>query len=126
MSTKDFNVCISKNGAGGIIAAAEVNHQVFIRISDNRETPVAPEKLEALVRELVSKMTEPQTVTNGDKIRSMPDEELAAVIMCPYDTAGEPLDIMPCVLEGGTQEFVPTNKCIACSVAWLSREAKES
>ena len=124
--SKEYNVFVSKNGAGGSLAAAEVNHEIFIRVSDNRAVPMESEKLEALVRELVSKMTEPQTVTNGDKIRSMPDEELAAVIMCPYDTAGEPLDIMPCVLEGGTQEFVPTNKCIACSVAWLSREAKES
>lgn len=125
MSTKDFNVCISKNGAGGTIAAAEVNHQVFIRISDNRETPVAPEKLEALVRELVRKMTEPETVTNGDKIRSMTDEELAAVIMCPYDTAGEPANIMPCVLED-RDPMLSENKCTACSVAWLSREAKET
>lgn len=64
-------------------------------------------------------------MTNGDKIRAMTDEELAAVIMCPYDTAGDPLDIMPCVVDGGTLEFVPANKCIACSVAYLQREAKE-
>lgn len=41
-------------------------------------------------------MKECKTVTNGDKIRAMTDEELAEVIMCPYDTAREPLDIMPC------------------------------
>ena len=58
MSTKDFNVFVSKNGAGGNIAAAEVNHEIFIRVSDNRAVPMEPEKMEALVRELVSKMTE--------------------------------------------------------------------
>lgn len=125
MSTNDYKVFIQKNGNGGTLAAAEVNHEIFIRISDNRSVPIEPEKLETLVRELVSKMTECETVTNGDKIRAMTDEELAAVIMCPYDTAGDPIDIMPCVLEGGTQEFVTVEKCRACSVAWLQRKSKE-
>lgn len=125
MGPNDYKFFIQKNGNGGKIAAAEVNHEIFIRISDNRSVPIETEKLEALVWELISKMTECETVTNGDKIRAMTDEELAAVIMCPYDTAGDPIDIMPCVLEDGTQEFVPTNKCMACSVAWLQRESKE-
>ena len=120
MSTNEYNVFIRKNGAGGNLVAAEVNHEIFIRISDNRNVPVEPEKLEALVRELVSKMTEPQTVTNGDKIRSMTNEELAVIIMCPYD--GEPLKSLPCA----SQELMTSEKCIACSKAWLSREAKES
>lgn len=40
--------------------------------------------------------------TNGDRIRSMTDEELAWILMCPYDTAGEPEEIMPCVRDGRT------------------------
>ena len=118
MSKKEYNVFIRKNGAGGNLVAAEVNHEIFIRISDNRKVPVETEKMEALVRDLVSKMTEPET--NGDKMRSMTDEELAVVIMCPYD--GESLKSMPCT----SQELMAAEKCIACSKAWLSREAKES
>ena len=58
MSTNDYKVFIQKNGNGGKIAAAEVNHEIFIRISDNRTVPIETERLEALVWELVSKMTE--------------------------------------------------------------------
>ena len=58
MSKNEYNVFISKNGSGGILAATEVNHEIFIRVSDNRKVPVEPEKMEELVRELVSKMTE--------------------------------------------------------------------
>ena len=61
-------------------------------------------------------------MTNGDKIRSMTNEELAAVIMCPYDTAGEPLNIMPCVKDGEIQEFMEPEKCHACIVRYLERE----
>lgn len=55
-------------------------------------------------------------MTNGDKIRAMTDEELTKIIMCPYDTAGAEFEIMPCVKDGGIQEFVsPEN---AKSVVW--------
>ena len=54
-------------------------------------------------------------MTNGDRIRNMNDEELAAVILCPYDTAGDPIDIMPCVKDG-KQQF---------SISWLQRESSE-
>lgn len=61
-------------------------------------------------------------MTNGDRIRSMSNEELAEVILCPYDTAGEPLDTMPCVRDGDVQEFMEPEKCHACIVHYLERE----
>lgn len=61
-------------------------------------------------------------MTNGDKIRLMTDEELPKVLLCPYDTAGEPLDIMPCIKDG-SQEFVGPKECRECIIAWLKREA---
>lgn len=62
--------------------------------------------------------------TNGDKIRAMSNKELTKVIMCPYDTAGEPMDIMPCVTELGTQELVSPESCKQCMMKWLEREVK--
>ena len=56
-------------------------------------------------------------MTNGDRIRQMTDEELAGIIMCPYD---------------GTEEMCETYKkmneahtCVKCSEAWLRAEHKE-
>ena len=63
-------------------------------------------------------------MTNGDKIRNMTDEELAFILMCPYDTAGDPIDIMPCVTAERTQEFVSPKECMECMAAWLKKEAK--
>lgn len=63
-------------------------------------------------------------MTNGDKIRTMSDDELAFVIMCPYDTAGEPVNIMPCVKHNGTQELVDSKFCHACCVEYLKKEVK--
>ena len=69
---------------------------------------------------------EPQTAfTNADNIRNMSIEELAAVIMCPYDTAGDPEDIMPCAKDG-IQEMVSVEACRACCIAWLNRKAEVS
>lgn len=60
--------------------------------------------------------------TNADRIRSMTDEELAYVLMCPYDTAGETEDIMPCVLDGKDPDFAPPGRCKECTMKWLNRE----
>lgn len=60
-------------------------------------------------------------MTNGDKIRTMSDEELTAIILCPYDTAGDPIDIMPCAKDG-VQEFVAPRECRECCLKWLLRE----
>lgn len=64
-------------------------------------------------------------MTNGDKIRAMSDEELTAIILCPYDTAGDPIDIMPCVKDGNIQEFVAPEDCKACIMKWLERNVEE-
>lgn len=64
-------------------------------------------------------------MTNADRIRQMSDDELTNILMCPYDTSGEPIDVMPCVKEGGTQELVTVEWCNACMKEWLSREVKD-
>ena len=62
-------------------------------------------------------------MTNKEKILQMTDDELAFVLMCPYDTAGEPDEIMPCM----TNDVLPTVKnCVACIKEWLHKEAKEN
>lgn len=59
--------------------------------------------------------------TNGDRIRSMTDEELAWVLMCLYDTAGEPEEIMPCVRDGAGPDFTPPSHCLQCTMEWLKK-----
>ena len=49
--------------------------------------------------------------TNADRIRAMSDEELAVVIMCPYDTE-HPL----CIQSPG---------CVDCCLRWLQQPAEE-
>lgn len=49
--------------------------------------------------------------TNADHIRSMSDEDLASVIMCPYDV--EP-DLC-----------YSRKSCYACSLEWLQQPYKE-
>lgn len=49
-------------------------------------------------------------MTNADRIRSMTDEEMAGVIMCPHQT-----DESHCC-EGN---------CFRCSFEWLQQPAKE-
>ena len=63
--------------------------------------------------------------TNADRIRSMSDEELAKIILCPYDAAGKPIEIMPCVRDGNVQEFVPPEDCKKCMMEWLNSEVEE-
>ena len=54
--------------------------------------------------------------TNADRIRNMTDEELALVIMCPYDNLpGE------CTCE----EDDSRANCIKCCLEWLQAEVKE-
>lgn len=64
-------------------------------------------------------------ITNDDRIRSMCDEELADIILCPYDTAGKPADIMPCVKDGNVQEMVSPDFCKKCMMGWLQSESEE-
>ncbi len=64
-------------------------------------------------------------MTNGERIRAMSDDDLAIMIMCPYDTAGEPENIMPCIKEFNTNEIVPPKYCHACCTEWLKREVGE-
>ena len=54
---------------------------------------------------------DPVPMTNADHIRAMSDEELASVIMCPYDV--EP-DLC-----------YSRKSCYACSLDWLKLPYKE-
>lgn len=67
----------------------------------------------------------PNKQNNAYRIRSMSDEELTKIIMCPYDTAGKPIEIMPCVRDGNVQELVPPEDCKKCMMEWLQSEAEE-
>lgn len=64
-------------------------------------------------------------MTNADRIRKMTDDELAEIIMCPYDTVGKPANIMPCVRDGNMQVSVPPQFCYECMRKWLRAEAEE-
>lgn len=64
-------------------------------------------------------------MTQGERIRSMRDEELAEIILCPYDTAGKPAHIMPCVRDGNIQELVSPEYCKKCMMDWLQSEVEE-
>ena len=55
--------------------------------------------------------------TNADRIREMSNEELAFVLMCPYDTVGEQADIMPCVKYRSNP-----SRCMQCMKEWLEKE----
>ena len=68
---------------------------------------------------------EPKKQTNADRIRAMSDEELTKIIFCPYDTAGKPIDIMPCIKDGNIQELVPPEDCKKCMLEWLQSEVEE-
>ena len=63
--------------------------------------------------------------TNADRIRSMSDDELTDIILCPYDTAGKPENIMPCVRDGNIQEPVSPEYCKKCMMGWLQSEVEE-
>lgn len=62
--------------------------------------------------------------TNGDRIRSMSNEELTDIILCPYDTYGKSTEIMPCVKDG-IQELTPPEECKKCMMKWLQSEVEE-
>ena len=64
-------------------------------------------------------------MTNADRIRKMTDEELTKIIMCPYDTVGESVDIMPCIRDGKVQVSVSPQFCYECMRKWLRAEAEE-
>ncbi len=60
--------------------------------------------------------------TNMDRIRRMSEEELAEVLMCPYDSAGNLFDEIPCY-DG--RKLVTKEECRKCCVNWLKSEVKE-
>ena len=64
-------------------------------------------------------------MTNADRIRMMTDEELTKIIMCPYDTFGESVDIMPCIRDGKVQVSVSPQFCYECMRKWLLAESEE-
>ena len=82
------------------------------------------EKLVNEVKEEYLAISE-KKLTMADKIRSMSEEELAAVLMCPYDMDETPFDKMPCH-QNGRQELVTVEECRKCCVNWLKSEAEKS
>ena len=66
-------------------------------------------------------VTSPRPCTEGQSGRFQ--EELAWILMCPYDTAGEPEEIMPCVRDGAGPDFTPPSRCLQCTVEWLKKRS---
>ena len=60
---------------------------------------------------------EVNTMTNGDKIRSMTDEELEAFFMCELDDDVCPPDTSCCPKN---EKYIP---CCNCWKNWLKQEA---
>ena len=56
--------------------------------------------------------------TNADKIRAMSDDELAKMIICPYNSSGY-RNPPPCSLSKGKD-------CNECIKEWLKKEAEGS
>lgn len=54
-------------------------------------------------------------MTNYEKIRAMSVEEMAAIIVCPYDIGMIGIE---CSLSHGVD-------CITCSLEWLNSEVEE-
>ena len=76
-----------------------------LRSTGNPDTsnPVAMSMLEYLRKKGIEAMG----MTNGERIRDMSDEELAEIIMCPYDT-----DPSVCNYKG---------VCLDCCLEWLKQ-----
>ena len=62
--------------------------------------------------------------TNADRIRKMPEEELAKIIVCPYDYVVNLLVKVPCY-DGIRRKPVPRIECQKCITDWLKSEVKE-
>ena len=56
-------------------------------------------------------------MTNYEKIRAMSVEEMAAIVMCPYDIGMSGIN---CTLGHDGED------CITCSLKWLNSEVEES
>ncbi len=82
------------------------------------------EKLVNEVKEEYLSMSE-KKLTMADKIRSMSEEELATVLMCPYDVDGTSFDKMPCH-RNGREELVTVEECRKCCIQWLKSEVEKS
>jgi len=61
-----------------------------------------------------------EPMTNGSRIRQMTDEDLAFVLMCPYDGNAEQCE---CLGEFSSQSDVKT--CIECIKDWLKQPVEE-
>lgn len=56
--------------------------------------------------------------TNYEKVKEMSIEDMALMIMCPYDTLGD--DVMPCI----DSDTASQKQCYECTLNWLKKEAK--
>ena len=61
-------------------------------------------------------------MTNFEKIKQMPKEELIKIILCPYDRPNISANEIPCwhlPMETVTEEY-----CSRCMLEWLDEESK--
>jgi hypothetical protein len=66
-------------------------------------------EVKQIVAERTTRTRPKRHKTNGDRYRAMSDEELAVLIMCPYEDCG-------CVKAGA--------ECVACTLEYLRSESK--
>lgn len=62
---------------------------------------------------------------NRDRIKAMSDDDLAFILMCPYDTYGSGgYDELPCVKDEAICGMPDEKYCHGCLKAWLDKEAE--
>lgn len=72
--------------------------------------------------------SDPEIITNADRIRAMSDEELAEFINRCTSVEGAPRfcrNLPECDADLETDTLIPLERCSACLLHWLKQPAKE-
>lgn len=65
-------------------------------------------------------------MTNGDKIRTLPDEQLARIINGLVEENGQFCRNLPeCEKDLDDDRLIPSERCQKCVLAWLREEAED-
>ena len=65
-------------------------------------------------------------MTNGDKIRTLTDEQLAKIINGLVEESGRFCGELPeCVEDLNNDRLIPEERCQQCVLAWLREEAED-
>lgn len=109
LETKGYMiVATSKNPYEVLRAQKDGDTVVVYKKKDAKEHLSTMDKDYRLVREFIKSQ---RKQSNADRIRNMTDEELAEIIMCPFDT-----DPSVCRYKG---------TCLDCCLDWLKQPVEE-